>query len=62
MAGDRRVSGLRVGDVPVARGDLREERQECVPEVPVVRDQVPRLTREQPVCLRVVDLVVEPLA
>ena len=53
---DHGVAGLRVGDVPVARGDLRPERENRVAEVAAVGDQLPRLAREEPVRLRVVDL------
>ena len=44
---DRRVAGLRVGDVPVARRDLRQQRQHRVAEIAVVRDQLPRATGER---------------
>ena len=51
-----RVARLRVGDVPVARRDLREEREHGVAEVAGARDQLPRLAGDEPVRLRVVDL------
>ena len=53
---DRRVAGLRVGDVPVAGRDLRQQREHGVAEVAGARDQLPRAAREEPVRLRVVDL------
>ena len=53
---ERRVARLRVGDMPIARGDLRQQREHRVAEVAAVRDQRPRLARDQPVRLRVVDL------
>ncbi len=53
---ERGVAGLRVGDVPVARGDLREEREHGVAEVAVARNLLPRLAGEEPVRLRVVEL------
>ena len=51
---DRRVAGLRIGDVPVAGGDLRQEREDRVAEVAVARKDVPRAVGEQPVGLRVI--------
>ena len=54
--GDRRVAGLRVGDVPVAGGDLRQQGKHGVAEVARVRDQLPGLAGEEAVCLGVVDL------
>src|SRR3954451_14677706 len=53
---DRRVARLGVGDVPVARGDLGQERKSGVAEVAGARDQLPRLPREEPVRLGVVAL------
>ena len=53
---DRRVAGLRVGDVPVAGGDLRQQREDRVAEVARARDQLPGLTGDEAVRLRVVDL------
>ena len=53
---DRRVAGLRVGDVPVARGDLRQHREDRVPEEARLRDQLPRLAGGEAVRLRVVEL------
>ena len=52
-----RVTGLRVGDVPVARGDLREQAENRIPDVAVARDQLPGAAGEEPVRLRVVELV-----
>src|SRR6266487_302232 len=49
-------AGLRVGDVPVARSDLRQHRQDRVAEVAVAGDQLPGLTGEEAVRLRVVEL------
>ena len=51
-----RVAGLRVGHVPVARRDLRQEREDRVADVAGARDQLPRLAGEEPVRLRVVAL------
>ena len=56
LLADRRVAGLRVGDVPVAGRDLRQQREHGVAEVAVARDQLPRAAREEAVRLRVVDL------
>ena len=42
--------------MPVAGGDLRQQREHRVAEVAAVRDQRPRLARDQPIRLRVVDL------
>ena len=53
---DRRVAGLRISDVPVARRDLRQQRQHRVAEIARARDQIPRLARHEPVRLRIVDL------
>ena len=53
---DRRVAGLRVGHVPVAGGDLREQREHRVAEVAVARDHLPRLAGEEAVRLGVVDV------
>jgi hypothetical protein len=53
---DRGVPGLRVGHVPVAGGDLGEEREDGVPEVAVPRHQLPGAPAEEPVRLRVLDL------
>src|SRR5581483_5676458 len=53
---ERREAGLRVGDVPVPRRDLRQHREDRVPEVARTRDQVPGLARDEPVRLRVVEL------
>ena len=49
-------AGLRVGNVTVARGDLRQHRQDRVTEVAVARDQLPGLPGEEAVCLRIVEL------
>jgi hypothetical protein len=53
---ERGVARLRVGDVPVAGRDLRQQREDGVAEVAVTRDQLPGLPGDQPVRLRVVDL------
>ena len=53
---DRGVARLRVGDVPVAGRDLRQQREHGVAEVARARDQVPGLAGEESVRLRVVDL------
>ena len=42
--------------MPVAGGDLRQQREHRVAEVAVLRDQLPRLPGEEAVRLRVVDL------
>ena len=42
--------------MPVAGGDLRQQRQDRVAEVAVPRDQLPRLAGDEPVRLRIVDL------
>ena len=42
--------------MPVAGGDLRQQREDRVAEVARARDQLPRLAGEEPVRLRVVDL------
>ncbi len=57
LPGNRGVSGLAVGHVPVARRDLGEHGQDGVAEVTVTRDDLPGLTSEQAVPLRVVRLV-----
>src|SRR5919201_202243 len=56
LAARGRVPGLRVGDVPVAGRNLRQEGQHRVAEVARARNHAPRFTRDQPVRLRVVDL------
>ena len=53
---DRRVAGLRVGHLPVAGGDLREEGEDRVAEVAVAGDELPGLPGEEAICLRVVAL------
>jgi hypothetical protein len=47
---------LRVGDVPVAGGDLRQQREHRVAEVARAGNQLPGAPCEEPVRLRVVDL------
>ena len=42
--------------MPVARGDLRQQREHGVAEVAAARDQLPGAAADQPVRLRVVDL------
>ena len=42
--------------MPVAGGDLRQQREHRVAEVAVARDHLPRLAGEEPVRLRVVDV------
>ena len=54
---DRRIARLRVGHVPVAGRDLRQEGKDSVPEVTRLRDELPGLAGEEPVRLRVVALV-----
>ena len=53
---DGGVAGLRVGHLPVAGRDLREEGEDGVAEVAVARDQLPGLAGEEAVGLGVVAL------
>ena len=56
---DRRVAGLRIGHMPVARGDLGEQRQDGVAEEADLRDLAEGLAGDEPVALGVVGLVVD---